>query len=219
MNNILEQIAYCVEVGKADINSAYPPELKGQEGASELTKRALEKYSPQEILNNAFIVGMKNIGEKFSQGKAFIPNLLIAAKAMNAAMEHLKPYFEKGEIKNKGTMIIGTVMGDLHDIGKNIVKMVMEGDGWKVVDLGIDVPAEKFLAAIKENPGCIVGLSALLTTTMLNMEKIVKEIKSHFPNTKIYIGGAPVTGQFNEQIGADGYFHDPNSFVSYLNNA
>lgn len=216
MNDLLSKIAYCVEVGKSDVNTPYPPELNGQEGASELTKLALKTFTPQEILNEALIIGMKNIGDKFAQGKSFIPNLLIAAKAMNAAMVHLKPYYEKGEIKNKGTIVVGTVMGDLHDIGKNIVKMVMEGDGWKVIDLGIDVNSEKFLNAIKENLNCIVGLSAMLTTTMLNMEKIVKSIKEQFPSTKIYIGGAPVSGKFNEQIGADGYFHDPNSLVNHL---
>jgi 5-methyltetrahydrofolate--homocysteine methyltransferase len=162
------------------------------------------------------MIAMNNIGEKFSQGKAFIPNLLIAAKAMNASMDHLKPYFESGEVKHRGTLIIGTVAGDLHDIGKNLVKMVMKGDGWNVVDLGVDVAPEKFTEAVVENPGCIVGLSALLTTTMLNMEGTVKMIRDKSSETKIFIGGAPVSQQFCDNIGADGYYSDPHGLVRHF---
>ena len=214
---LLQKLAEAVEKGKADINSPYPPELKGQKGASELTLDALElKISPGEILNDSLMTAMNSIGEKFSQGKAFIPNLLIAAKAMNAAMEHLKPYFESGEVKHRGTMVIGTVSGDLHDIGKNLVKMVMKGDGWDVVDLGVDVSPEKFNKAVGENPGCIVGLSALLTTTMLNMEGTVKLIRENYADTKIFIGGAPVSQQFCDKIGADGYYPDPHGLVKHF---
>jgi len=216
-SEILQKLTECVEKGKADINSPYPPELKGQKGASELTVDALENnISPGEILNDALMIAMNNIGEKFSEGKAFIPNLLIAAKAMNASMEHLKPFFESGEIKHKGTLIIGTVSGDLHDIGKNLVKMVMKGDGWNVVDLGVDVSPEKFTEAVVENPDCVVGLSALLTTTMLNMESTVNSIKEKSSATKIFIGGAPVSQQFCDKIGADGYYADPHSLVQHF---
>lgn len=216
-NELLKKLAECVEKGKADINSPYPPELKGQKGASELTADALENnISAGEILNDALMVAMNNIGEKFSQGKAFIPNLLIAAKAMNASMEHLKPFFDSGEVKHKGTMVIGTVSGDLHDIGKNLVKMVMKGAGWKVVDLGVDVTAEKFADAAVDNPGCVVGLSALLTTTMLNMEGTVKLIREKSSGTKIFIGGAPVSQQFCDKIGADNYYADPHSLVQHF---
>jgi 5-methyltetrahydrofolate--homocysteine methyltransferase len=162
------------------------------------------------------MVAMNSIGEKFAQGKAFIPNLLIAAKAMNASMEHLKPFFESGEVKHRGTMVIGTVSGDLHDIGKNLVKMVMKGDGWNVVDLGVDVPPEKFTNAVVQNPGCIVGLSALLTTTMLNMEGTVNSIREQSADTKIFIGGAPVSQQFCDKIGADGYYSDPHGLVQHF---
>jgi methanogenic corrinoid protein MtbC1 len=214
---ILLKLAECVEKGKADIDSPYPPELKGQKGASELTAEALEiNISPGDILNDSLMVAMNNIGEKFSQGKAFIPNLLIAAKAMNASMEHLKPFFESGEVKHRGTLIIGTVAGDLHDIGKNLVKMVMKGDGWNVVDLGVDVSAETFTNAVVENPGSVVGLSALLTTTMLNMEGTVKSIRGKSSDTKIFIGGAPVSQQFCDKIGADGYYPDPHSLVQHF---
>jgi 5-methyltetrahydrofolate--homocysteine methyltransferase len=135
---------------------------------------------------------------------------------MNASMEHLKPYFESGEVKHRGTMVIGTVSGDLHDIGKNLVKMVMKGDGWNVVDLGVDVSPEKFSDAVDDNPGCIVGLSALLTTTMLNMEGTVKLIREKSPDTKIFIGGAPVSQQFCDKIGADGYYPDPHGLVHHF---
>ena len=215
---ILEQLALCIELGKSDKNFPHPENLRGQNGASELTRQALDNgINPNDILNKALMVGMERIGQKFSEGKAFIPNLLIAAKAMYASMEHLKPYFEKGDAKHKGTMVIGTVAGDLHDIGKNLVKMVMEGNGWKVVDLGTNVTAEQFLTSVQSNTGCIVGLSALLTTTMLNMEKTVKMLKEHDKNVKVFVGGAPVSESFALKIGADKYFPDPHSLVKYVN--
>lgn len=217
MNDILAKLAVCIERGKADLNSPYPPDLKGQEGASELTRQALDAgISANDILKHSLMIGMHAVGERFSAGKAFIPDLLIAAKAMKASMEHLKPFFESGEAQHKGVFVIGTVKGDLHDIGKNIVRMVLEGDGWKVVDLGVDIPVEKFLAAVDKNPGCQVGLSALLTTTMINMEGIVGAVKTKYPQTPIYIGGAPVTTSFNDKIGADGYFPDPQQLVNFL---
>lgn len=218
MDDILSKLAHCIEKGKADINSPYPPEMKGEEGASELTERALQmNISPNDILTKSLMVGMSKIGEQFSQGKAFIPNLLISAKAMNASMAHLKPFFDKGEVVHKGTLVIGTVSGDLHDIGKNLVKMVMEGDAWKVVDLGTDVSAEKFSAAVEENPKCVVGLSALLTTTMLNMEDVIKSVKKINENTKVFVGGAPLSQEFSDKIGADGYFPDPHGLAEFLN--
>jgi len=191
--------------------------MKGHDGASELTKQLLDGgVSADDILKQSLMVGMNNIGSKFSEGKAFIPDLLIAAKAMNAAMVHLKPYFESGEAQHKGTFIVGTVSGDLHDIGKNIVRMVLEGDGWKVVDLGVDVGAEKFVNALKENPHAHIGMSALLTTTMVNMETTLKAIKKENSITKIFIGGAPLSQEFNDKIGADGYFPDPHGLTKHL---
>jgi len=217
MSEILEKLAICIERGKADKDSPYPPDMKGEDGASELAKQALDSsISANDILQKGLMVGMHNIGEKFSKGEAFIPELLISARAMNAAMDHLKPYFESGEAQHKGTFVVGTVAGDLHDIGKNIVRMVLEGDGWKVIDLGVDTSTEKFAAAVDEDPNRIVGLSALLTTTMVNMEDTVKQIKDKHPQTKIYIGGAPVSNEFSEKINADGYFPDPHSLVKHL---
>lgn len=217
LNELLEQIARCIEKGKADRDSPYPPELKGQDGAAELTRRALAaSSSPQEVLNGGLIVGMTRIGDRFSAGEVYIPDLLLAARAMNAAMDHIRPFFQTGELEPRGTVILGTVAGDLHDIGKNIVRMVLEGGGWSVVDLGVDVDTEKFLRTLGENPGSVVGMSALLTTTMLNMARSVEEIKKRDSGIPIFIGGAPVTEEFCAKIRADGYFPDPNGLVKHL---
>src|SRR5664280_2662105 len=194
MNEILGRIAQCVEFGKINKASPYPPSMKDQDGADELAKRALEEgVKPDEILENALVPAMANVGNKFSRKEIYVPQMLIAAKAMNSAMIHLKPYFQSGETKRKGKFIIGTVSGDLHDIGKNLVSMMIEGGGWEVIDLGVDVSAEKYLKTLNENPGAFVGLSALLTTTMENMKKIVTAIKEKHSASKILIGGAPVT--------------------------
>lgn len=218
MNELIVQLLEVVELGKSDQKSPFPPQLKGQDGASELTTKALEAgVSPQSILENALIPAMDKVGKKFSENKIFVPQMLMSARAMGAAMLILKPFFTSGEIKTKGTMIIGTVKGDLHDIGKNLVAMMVEGSGWKVIDLGVDVSAEKYIDALKENPGAVVALSALLTTTMVNMGEIVAEIKKVFPDTLICVGGAPVNNEFCKKIGADSYAPDPQGVVEYLN--
>jgi methanogenic corrinoid protein MtbC1 len=217
MKELLDRLSLCIEKGKVDQNAAYPPDLKGQPGASELTAQLLQNgISPNEILEKALMPGMKRIGDKFGKGLAFIPDLLIAAKAMKASMALLKPYFDSGVAQRKGIFILGTVRGDLHDIGKNLVGMVLEGNGWQIVDLGVNVSADAFLKAVQEHPGAHVGLSALLTTTMLYMEEIVKTIKAVHSKTPIFIGGAPVTQDFNQKIGADGYFPDPQKLVNFL---
>ena len=172
MNDIISKLGECVEFGKINLTSPYPPAMKGQPGADELTREALENgLSPQSILNEALIPAMNRVGNKFTEGKIFVPQMLLSAKAMNSAMKHLKPYFQNGEIKRKGVFVIGTVMGDLHDIGKNLTGMMVEGSGWEVIDLGTDVPAEKYIQALDEHPGAICGMSALLTTTMSNMHE------------------------------------------------
>jgi 5-methyltetrahydrofolate--homocysteine methyltransferase len=217
MNVILDRIAQCVEFGKINKSSPYPPSMKDQDGAYELTKRALEEgVKPDEILENALVPAMANVGNKFSRKEIYVPQMLMAAKAMNSAMIHLKPYFQSGETKRKGKFIIGTVSGDLHDIGKNLVSMMIEGGGWEVIDLGVDVSAEKYLKALDENPTAFVGLSALLTTTMENMKKIVTVIKEKHSTSKILIGGAPVTLEYCQKIGADFYSPDPQGAVNYL---
>jgi methanogenic corrinoid protein MtbC1 len=217
MHELVEKIAICVEKGKINKQSPFPPDLKDQDGSDELTVNALEQdVKPAEILEGCML-GMERIGKKFSENKVFVPELLMAAKAMSAVMNHLKPYFQSGEVKRKGMFIIGTVTGDLHDIGKNLVSMSIEGAGWEVIDLGVDVSSDKFLTAIANYPNSAVGLSALLTTTMVNMESIVKEIKEKYPEMKILVGGAPLTQEYCDKIGADFYSPDPQGAVNYLN--
>jgi 5-methyltetrahydrofolate--homocysteine methyltransferase len=217
MDDIVEGIAVCVERGKVNRTSPYPPDMKGADGADELTRQALAaSIGPDRILK-ACNDGMQRIGEKFSRNEVFVPELLMAARAMNAVMDHLKPFFQSGSVKAKGEFVVGTVAGDLHDIGKNLVAMVVEGNGWKVIDLGVDVKPAKFLDAIKEHPSCIVGMSALLTTTMVNMAKTVQEIKGQFPGTRVIVGGAPLTAEAAQRMGADGYAPDPQGAVAFLN--
>lgn len=215
---LLKKLTLCVEKGKADKATPTPPEMKDQDGALEITKVLLEQgASPDEILNGALIPGMKKIGDLYGQGKAFVPHLLLAARAMNAALALLKPYFEDGSVERKGTFIIGTVKGDLHDIGKNLVKAIVEGSGWEVIDLGTDVGSEGFIKAIEEHPDAPIGLSALITTTMVNMEQIVADIRAQFPEKKILIGGAPVTQEYCDKIGADFFSLYPQEAAEYLN--
>jgi methanogenic corrinoid protein MtbC1 len=217
MSEILAQLSHCVEFGKIDKISPYPPDLKGQDGADELAKKALESgIRPDEILENALIPAMAIVGNKFSRKEIYVPQMLMAAKAMNSAMKHLKPFFLSGETKRKGKFIIGTVAGDLHDIGKNLVAMMIEGGGWEVIDLGVDVSSDKFLKAIDENPDAVIGLSALLTTTMENMKKIVTVIREKYSDSKILVGGAPLTMEYCQKIGADFYSPDPQGAVNYL---
>ncbi len=217
MAELLAQIATCIERGKVNAASPYPPDMKGQDGADELTKRALDEgIPPDDVLAEGMVIGMNAIGRKFSENKVFVPDLLMAAKAMQAGMGHLKPFFETGQAHHKGTFICGTVQGDLHDIGKNLVCMVVEGGGYKVIDLGVDVASEKFMEAVEQHPGAVVGMSALLTTTMVNMEKIAALIREKSPDTRIIVGGAPLTDEFAKKIGADAYSPDPQGAIAFL---
>jgi methanogenic corrinoid protein MtbC1 len=218
MDDLLTRLSRCVELGKIDKASPYPPDMKGQDGADELAKAALDQgIKPDMILEGALIPAMANVGNRFSRKEIYVPQMLMAAKAMNGAMKHIKPFFQSGETKRKGKFIIGTVAGDLHDIGKNLVAMMVEGGGWEVIDLGVDVSAEKFLKALEDNPDAVIGLSALLTTTMENMKKTVTLVKEKHPASKILIGGAPVTMDYCQKIGADYYSPDPQGAVNYLN--
>ena len=166
-----------------------------------------------EILTQGQIKGMDIVGEKMEKGDMFIPEVLRCAKIMQASMEILQPLLYDGEVKSAGTIVIGTVKGDLHDIGKNLVKMMLESAGFEVIDLGVDVTPEVFIKAIKETNANIVGLSALLTTTMPMMKQTIDSITEHGlrDNVKVLVGGAPVTQKFAEEIGADGYAADAGS--------
>lgn len=217
METILEKIARCIEFGKINEASPYPPQLKGQPGADELTQLALQQgISPDDILQQGFIKGMDRVGRKFSEQKVFVPQMLMSAKSMSTAMLHLLPFFQSGEAKRKGTFVIGTVAGDLHEIGKNLAAMMIAGGGWEVIDLGKDVKTEQFIETVRQYPGAAVGLSALLTTTMISMEKTVKDLRKEFSDLRILIGGAPVSKDFCVKIGADFYAPDPQKAVQYL---
>jgi 5-methyltetrahydrofolate--homocysteine methyltransferase len=214
---LLEQLSHCIEFGKINLASPYPPDMKGQDGADELAKMALEQgIGANDILQKGLVPGMERVGIKFRENKVFVPQVLMSAKAMNAAMVHLKPFFQSGEVERKGKFVICTVAGDLHDIGKNLVSMMIEGSGWEVIDLGVDVSTGKLLETIDANPDCVIGLSALLTTTMNNMADTVKKIKAEHPNQVVLVGGAPLTDDFRKQIGADFYSPDPQGAVEYL---
>ena len=217
MEDLFERIAACVEFGKINQVSPYPPAMKGQPGAEELTVQALEEnVSPSDILTKGLILGMERIGLKFKENKVFVPQVLMSAKAMGTAMKHLKPFFNDGTVQRKGQFIIGTVEGDLHDIGKNLTGMMVEGAGWEVIDLGTDVPAEKYIQALDEHPGAVCGMSALLTTTMSNMQPMIAAIREKHPGTKVIVGGAPLNAEFARQIGADAYGRDPQDDINWL---
>jgi len=170
--------------------------------------------SPEEILNQALIAAMDDVGQRFEAGDFFVPEMLIAARAMQAGLNLLKPHLAESGIEPAGTIAIGTVKGDLHDIGKNLVGMMLEGAGFEVVDLGTDVDPAKFAEAVR-NGASVVGLSALLTTTMGSMANVIEAIEdvNMRDQVKVIIGGAPVTPEYAEQIGADGYAPDASSAV------
>lgn len=196
--SILEEISSWLQQGRA-------PKVKAS------VQQALDEGIPAEqILNEGLLDGMNIIGQKFKNNEVFVPEVLIAARAMSKGTEVLRPYLVADGVEEKGTVVLGTVKGDLHDIGKNLVRMMMEGKGLKVIDLGVDVPVEKFLEAARENDAQIIACSALLTTTMGEMKNVVdavqaSELKDH---VKIMIGGAPITQSFCDSICADRYTAD-----------
>ncbi len=216
-NEILNQLKNCIVVGKINATAPFPPEMKGMPGADELTKEALAMgISPSDIMNESLVSGMDIVGQRFTENKIFVPQMLISARAMNASMAHLKPYFVSGEVKRKGTFILGTILGDLHDIGKNLCGMMIEGAGWEVIDLGVDVSSDKFIETLQKYPDAVIGISALLTTTMSNMGPAIQKIKEISPQTKVIVGGAPVSAEYASLIGADGFGRDPQESVKWL---
>lgn len=174
--------------------------------AVELTKQLLAlNHTPKEILDNGLLAGMNVVGQRFRDNIIFVPQVLISARAMKFSLAILEPLLAESNIPVVGTVIMGTVKGDIHDIGKNIVSMMLRGNGFKVVDIGIDASYEKFWDAVKKENAEIVGMSALLTTTMLYMKTVIEKFKYENLSVKIMIGGAPVSKAFAEQIGADAY--------------
>jgi 5-methyltetrahydrofolate--homocysteine methyltransferase len=199
----------------ADLKALADAVIKGdQNTAVEITKAALEEGTPpKSVLNDGLIAGMDVVGARFKKNEVYIPEVLIAARAMKMAMEILEPELVKAGVQPIGKCLIGTVQGDLHDIGKNLVAMMLKGAGFQVIDLGVDVPPDKFVEEVKSQGIQVVGMSALLTTTMPGMEKSIKALKDAGVSAKIMIGGAPVTQGYADKIGADGYAADAASAV------
>ncbi len=181
------------------------------ERATELTQKAIDEGSkPADIINEGLIKGMNVVGQRFKEGDMYVPEVLMAARAMNSGMDLVKPLLVEGEVTSAGKVVLGTVAGDLHDIGKNLVGMMMESGGMEVIDLGMDVAPEKFAEAVREHKPDIVGMSALLTTTMLAMKDTIEILQEEGlrDSVKIIVGGAPVTSDFSDEIGADGWAPD-----------
>ena len=217
MDSKLSDLQNCIERGKASQDAAFPPDMKGQPGATELVQTLLDEgMNPAKILNEALIPGMREVGRRFQANEAFVPDMLVSADAMKKSMNLLREELLKAKVEPKGTFIVGTVKGDLHDIGKNLVAMMIEGAGYHVVDLGVDTGADKFLAALDEYPNAIVGMSALLTTTMGSMKGILETIRATHPECRAIVGGAPLTESFAQDINANGYAADPQGAVELL---
>jgi len=184
--------------------------------AVELTKKALDEgRKAEEIMNSSLVLAMDIVGEQYDKGEKYVPEMLLSAKAMKAAMEVLHPLLVESGVKMKGKIAIGTVEGDLHDIGQNLVSMMLEGAGFEVINLGAETPADTFVQSVKEHKPDIVGLSALLTTTMLHMSEVIDALKKAGlrDQVKVMIGGAPVTQDYADEIGADGYAPDAASAI------
>ena len=199
----------------ADLKALAEAVIKGDQNAAvEMTKAAIaEGEDAESILNQGLIEGMDILAARWKRNEVYIPEVLIAARAMKTAMEVLEPELSKAGVEPVGKFLIGTVQGDLHDIGKNLVAMMMKGAGFEVVDIGVDVPVEKFIEQVKAANPDVVGLSALLTTTMPAMENAVKAMKEAGITAKMIVGGAPVTQAYADKIGADGYSADAASAV------
>jgi 5-methyltetrahydrofolate--homocysteine methyltransferase len=175
-----------------------------------VTDAIAEGVTPATILNESLIVGMNEVGRRFKANEFYVPEVLLAARAMHAAMDILKPLLVAGKVKPRGIVVLGTVKGDLHDIGKNLVGMMLEGSGFQVVDAGVDVAPEKFVAAVKDSKPDVIAMSALLTTTMTNMKTTIAALNEAGvrKSVKVMVGGAPLTQRYADEIGADGYAPD-----------
>jgi 5-methyltetrahydrofolate--homocysteine methyltransferase len=207
---------------QALIQSLQENVINGQRAQVEtLVRQALDaNIPPNEILNSGLIAAMKEVGALFEAGEYYVPEMLIAARAMQSGLAILKPYLVQSGVEAIGKVVIGTVKGDLHDIGKNLVAMMLEGAGFEIIDLGTDTTPEKFIAAIRENNAKLIGMSALLTTTMSNMKLIIAALKEAGlrDSVKVMVGGAPVTEAFAKEIGADGYAPDASRAVALAQN-
>lgn len=203
MQALLEEINRAVVAGNRD------------ETVAKVERAIQEGIPPEDILRTALISAMSEVGDKFEQGEFYVPEMLVAARAMQSGMTLLRPLLIESEIQPAGKVVIGTVKGDLHDIGKNLVAMMLEGAGFEIIDLGTDVRPEKFAAAVRENTPDIVGMSALLTTTMPEMKNTIEALEDVGvrSDVKVIIGGAPVTDSYAKKIGADGFAADASRAV------
>jgi 5-methyltetrahydrofolate--homocysteine methyltransferase len=205
----------------ADLNALAEAIISGnQQEAVRLTKEALDGGTgPGDVLNKGLVAGMAVVGARFKANEFYVPEVLIAARAMKSSMELLRPQLVASGVEPRGTVLIGTVRGDLHDIGKNLVAMMLEGAGYNVVDMGVDVKPEKFVEAVESEKAHLIGLSALLTTTMPAMKETIEALKQAGMRDKVavVIGGAPVTQDYADEIGADAYAPDAASAVDKAN--
>jgi 5-methyltetrahydrofolate--homocysteine methyltransferase len=186
-----------------------------KDSAVDLTNKLLElQYSAKGILDDGLLPGMDVVGQRFRDNIIFVPQVLISARAMKSSLAILEPLLSEAKYKGLGTIVIGTVKGDIHDIGKNIVAMMLRSNGFTVIDLGINTPVEKFMDAVKKENALIVGMSALLTTTMGYMKIVIEKIRQENLPVKVIIGGAPISKPFADQIGADGYAKNASEAVA-----
>ncbi|NDV64736.1 cobalamin-binding protein [Bacteroides sp. 224] len=217
-NTQKDVISSSLSFGEGKGEALFEAILAGKlEPAVEVTQQAIEEgMAPQTLINDYMIKAMGEIGQRFQDGKAFVPQLLMSARAMKGSLELLKPLLQGAASVTIGKVVIGTVKGDLHDIGKNLVASMFEGCGFEVVNIGIDVPAEKFVEAVKEHNADILCISALLTTTMGYMEVVIEALKAAGirEQVKVMVGGAPVNEDYARQIGADGYSDNANSAIA-----
>ena len=211
MAELLQKIAESVIEGRSDQYSPLVKEKVGTPGVKELTQKAIDDgKNVEDIINKGLLAGMDVVGKRFKNDEIFIPEVLISAEALGIGMELIKPLIVKAGLKPKSKIIIGTVKGDLHDIGKNLVRMMLQGAQFDVIDLGVDISTENFINAVKQEKPQLLGLSCLLTSSMHELKNVIEAVKkaSLRDQVKILVGGAPVTQEYAEEIGADGFADD-----------
>jgi len=217
---LLKAIAFNVVQGRVEAeDEGFDDGLEGQPGVTELVNEALENgVEPKDIVINALTKSMEEVGEKFERDEYLIPDMLASAECVGVAMDILSPHLLKAGVKSKGKFVIATVAGDLHDIGKNIVAIMLKGAGYQIIDLGTDASVERIIGAVKENEAPFIGLSALLTTTMRVMGEVVKKLEQEGlrDSVKVLIGGAPTSAAFAQEIGADAYCKDAFDAIDVL---
>jgi len=219
-SELLEKIAFNVVQGRVEAeDEGFDPGLEGQPGITELVNEALnQNIDPEKILVESLTESMEIVGEKFEKNEYLIPDMLASAECVGMAMDMLAPHLIKAGVESKGKFVIATVQGDLHDIGKNIVAIMLKGAGYEIIDLKSDVSTDRIVEAVKENEAPLLGLSALLTTTMRNMKDVIERLKEGGlrKNVKVLIGGAPTSREFAAQIGADAYCKDAFQAIEVL---